>query len=74
MWNRIETSMEGAQSQPVCIKVKGESAISSIKWVVGGAPTEVGNTLISTASAAMVQVRGGGMHCEEEEERQRSTH
>lgn len=59
MWNRIEMSMEGAQSQPGCIKVNGKSAICWIKWVVGRAPVEVGNTLITTGSAAMVQVRGG---------------
>lgn len=64
LWNRIEMSMEGAQSQPVCIKVNMKSAIYSIKWVVGGASIEAGNTVIARASAAMVQVRGGGMHGE----------
>lgn len=39
----------------------------------GGVPIKVGNTFITTASAAMVQVRGGGMHGEEEEEGRQST-
>lgn len=59
MWNRIEVSMEGAHSQPGCTKVNGKSAIYSIKPVVGGSSHWGWQYLITTGSAAMVQVRRG---------------
>lgn len=71
--------MEGAQSQPGCIKLNGKSVIYSIKWVVGGElPSRLAIPESTTANAAMVQVRGEcfvhqGMHGEEKE-RQRTTH
>lgn len=41
MWNRIETSTEGAQSQPDCIKVSRKRVIYSFKWVVEGFPSRL---------------------------------